>query len=104
MSISFAKDKHNEGAFLLRGLESELVEGETVEVVTKGGKAIKKKVGARRAGPFDDGIVLHEQGGGGSPGAKRAASMCPHCGCDVNAKTEKAAAPVAVVDDGALPF
>jgi hypothetical protein len=101
MTITFAKDKQNEGSFLLRGLESELVEGQTVEVMTKSGKAIKKRVGPRRAGPFDDGVVLHEQGGK-APSAPHI-TYCPHCGCDVAAPVAPSKPVAAGADDG-LPF
>lgn len=101
MTISFSTDKQNEGKFLLRGLEAELVEGERVDVVTKGGKTITKTVGPRRAGPFPDGIVLHEQGGGGGT-SKRAVSICPHCHLDANEAPRKV--ELSPVDDSELPF
>lgn len=97
--ITYSKDKHGDG-YLLRGLESELVENELVEVTLKSGATKSERVGKRRAGPFADGMVLHEKASGGTKA--KAAQLCPHCGGNVNERPAKTA-PISTADEG-LPF
>lgn len=100
MTITYTKDKSGDG-YLLRGDQAELVEGATVTVTLKSGSTKREKVGPRRAGPFDDGVVIHEKASGASRG--KSPQNCPHCGLDVNAAPERSA-PIGGDPDGRLPF
>ena len=97
MSITYSKDKMGDG-YLLRGLEAELVEGERVDVTLKSGATKSETVGPRRAGPFADGMVLHEKAGGA--GRAAAPKNCQHCGGDLS----KSASPSAPATNGDIPF
>lgn len=98
--VTYSKDRSGEG-YLLRGPATLLVEGETVTVTLKSGSTKTERVGPRRAGPFEDGMALHDKAGGSAPRGAQPIRSCPHCGADTNQPPTVSGSPT---DEGAIPF